>query len=224
MVQSCVQADTETKMMGGAAAPSEIPSLDGRIAPTLGHLLPPELFLDSVNMSADDEPDEESVHAESPAPEPPLSPVKSDHAGEDDGLDQRDDFAPDFADGEADPGVEALDHPDELGLNGYNDEVDFLLEHVCVDSDFAFFDDIWQTRRKAKKDAEKKAEKEKAEKKEKVIFDITAAFGNQLDEEIHIDLESADKHNLKRKRAKKPELWGALEASTWPANLDSFFR
>jgi hypothetical protein len=179
-------------------------------------------------MSADDEAEsEDSVHAESPAPEAPLSPVKS-MADEDDGLDQRSQ-AQDFPEGDADLGadlgMEAADHPDDLGLEGFNDEVDFLLEHVCVDSDFAFFDDSWQTRRKAKKDAEKKAEKEKAEKKEKVSFDITTAFGNQMDEDIHIDVESADKHTLKRKRAsKKPVLWDALTTSTWPANPDSFFR
>merc|ERR1719409_111740 len=128
-----------------------------------------------------------------------------------------------MVDAGADLGIDAPE--DEPGMDGYNDEVDFLLERVCVDSDFAFFDDIWQTRRKAKKEAEKKAEKEKAEKKEKVLFDITAAFGDQMNEDIQIDVESADKHTLKRKRVKKkPELWDALTASTWPANPDSFFR
>lgn len=224
----CVQAVKDTKMTCDGAAPSEIPPLDGRIAPTLGHLLPAELFLDSVNMSADDEAEsEDSVHAESPAPEAPLSPVKS-MADEDDGLDQRSQ-AQDFPEGDADLGadlgMEAADHPDDLGLEGFNDEVDFLLEHVCVDSDFAFFDDNWQTRRKAKKAEKEKAEKEKAEKKEKVSFDITAAFGDKMDEDIHIDVESADKHTQKRKRAtKKPVLWDALTTSTWPANPDSFFR
>jgi hypothetical protein len=45
-----------------------------------------------------------------------------------------------------------------------------------------------------------------------------------MNEDIHFDIESADKHSTKRKRVKKPELWDALTASTWPANADSFFR
>merc|ERR1719379_2675173 len=45
-----------------------------------------------------------------------------------------------------------------------------------------------------------------------------------MNEDVNIDVESVDKHTLKRKRAKKPELWDALSASTWPANPDSFFR
>merc|ERR1719502_1341436 len=97
--------------------------------------------------------------------------------------------AADDPDGEADfaagDGLE-----DEHGVAGYQDEVDFLVENVCVDSDFAFFDDIWQTRRKAKKEAEKKAEKEKAEKKEKVDdvkmkdFCIEALHKNEVAQEM----------------------------------------
>jgi hypothetical protein len=218
-MQSCSEVKKDTKIVSDVAAPAKIPSLDGRIAPNLSQLLPPELFLDSVNLSADDETvDDESVHAESPAPEAPPSPVKS-LADEDAGLEPEP--AMGFEDGGDDLGLDVPENQDGLG---FNDEVDFLLEHVCVDSDFAFFDDNWQTRRKAKKDAEKKAEKEKAEKKEKVSFDMMAAFAGQMNEDIQIDVESVDKHSLKRKRAKKPELWDALSASTWPANPDSFFR
>merc|ERR1719231_2252148 len=52
-----------------------------------------------------------------------------------------------------------------------------------------------------------------------------SASGDQMNAVMQIDVESADKHSMKRKRAKKKqELWDALTASTWPANPDSFFR
>merc|ERR1719387_3376019 len=54
---------------------------------------------------------------------------------------------------------------------------------------------------------------------------MMSAFADQMNQDIQIDVESVDKHTLKRKRAqKKPVLWDALTASTWPANPDSFFR
>jgi condensin complex subunit 2 len=225
-MQKYQEVNKESKPVGDGAAPSQIPHLEGRIAPNLGQLLPAELFLDSVNLSADDETvDEDSVQPESPAPEAPLSPVKS--MADEDAVGFDDEPAIEPADGAGDFGLAVAEDPDELGADGYNDEVDFLLDHVCVDSDFAFFDDaeMWQTRRKAKKDAKEKAEKEKAEKKEKVSFDMMAAFSDKLNEDIQIDVESANKHTVQRKRAKKkPELWDALTTSTWPANPDSFFR
>jgi hypothetical protein len=220
-MQSCVQVDADSKIASDGAPLFEIPALAGRVAPNLSQLLPPELFLDSVNLSADDETaEDESVDALSPAPEAPPSPLAEDAAGFDEpALDEP------ALDDPADAALIADAPEDEQPLASFEDEVDFLLENVCVDSDFAFFDDIWQTRRKAKKEAEKKAEKEKAEKKEKVSFDMVEAFADQMDVDIQIGIESADKHTAsKRKRAKKPELWDALTASTWPANPDSFFR
>jgi hypothetical protein len=222
-LQPCAEVNTDAKTVGDDKAPLEIPHLAGRVAPKLAQLLPSELFLDSVNLSADDDSaEDDSEKALSPAPEPPMSPAMS-HPDGDLPMTLDPEPAADDPDGEADfaagDGLE-----DEHGVAGYQDEVDFLVENVCVDSDFAFFDDIWQTRRKAKKEAEKKAEKEKAEKKEKVCFDMLAAFGNQMDEDIKIDIESVDKHTTKRKRAKKPELWDSLSASTWAANPDAFFR
>ena len=214
-MQSYVEAKTDVKTVTDGPAPLEVGNLEGRVAPNLRTLLPPELFLDSVNLSADDETnDDESVNAMSPLPEAPPSPAKS-LADENLGVEPALEYPEDEAD---------LDVPEDEPQNSYANEVDFLLDTVCVDSDFAFFDDNWQTLRKAKKDAKEKAEKEKAEKKEKVSFDIMEAFGEKMNEDIHLDIESADKHSTKRKRAKKPELWDALTASTWPANPDSFFR
>ena len=47
---------------------------------------------------------------------------------------------------------------------------------------------------------------EEAEKEEKVPFDIVEALGDKMNEDIYIDIESADKHSAKRKRAKKETL------------------